>query len=94
MGWGQNNVNLAIESEEGVVDNSVIGNGDAPKKAAKKWGFGKQKTVENTTEKKEGEEKEKNGEEGEEEKEESAGTKLDAPPVGLFETVRGERIAL
>ena len=39
MGWGQNNVNLALEN-----DDTVIPNGGETKKGAKKWGgFGKSK---------------------------------------------------
>jgi hypothetical protein len=80
MGWGQNNVNLAVESEDGEhAAAGFIGDGEKP---AKKWGFGKPKTAEKMKEKENDKEKEK-----EEKEEEAHGTKLDAPPVGLFETV-------
>jgi hypothetical protein len=80
MGWGQNNVNQALDNSN--PDDAVISNGGGvEKKSAKKWGFGKPKTVEVGDKKKEKDEKEKEGEGAE-------STKLDAPPVGLFETVR------
>ena len=81
MGWGQNNVNLALEN-----DDTVIPNGGETKKGAKKWGgFSKSKPAEvNEKKEKKGDEKtgEEEGEEGTEEK------KLEEQPVGLFETVR------
>jgi hypothetical protein len=83
MGWGQNNVNLAVESEESEhAAAGIIGDGE---KSAKKWGFGKPKTAEKMKEKENDKEKEK--EEKGNDGEEAHGTKLDAPPVGLFETV-------
>jgi hypothetical protein len=83
MGWGQNNVNLAVESEDGEHTTAgIIGDGEKP---AKKWGFAKPKTAEKMKEKENDKEKEK--EEKGDDGEEAHGTKLDAPPVGLFETV-------
>ena len=82
-------MNLAIESEDGE---NTVGGIISDKKTTNKWSIGKPKTAEGKKEKEEEKEKEKKKEKEKEEGKEKEevqehGTKLDAPPVGLFETV-------